>query len=69
MMTPIKAIREKCIDCCCGQKQEVKDCPIFDCPLWGFRMGHNPNIKRRPMTDEQKNAIAERLKKARGVKE
>ena len=64
-MTPIRAIRKKCIDCCCGRKQEVKECPIIDCPLWAFRMGHNPNINRRAMTEEEKVACADRLKKAR----
>ena len=46
-MTPIKAIRLKCLDCCCGSAHEVKLCPCTDCSLYRFRMGHNPNIKRK----------------------
>ena len=34
-----KAIRLKCIDCCCGQSAEVRKCPAIDCPLWRYRMG------------------------------
>ena len=34
-----KAIRLKCLDCCCGQAAEVRKCPSVDCPLWRFRMG------------------------------
>lgn len=34
-----KAIRLKCLDCCCGQAAEVRKCPAIDCPLWRFRMG------------------------------
>lgn len=34
-----KAIRAKCIDCCCGQKNEVRLCPAKDCPLWPYRLG------------------------------
>jgi hypothetical protein len=34
-----KAIRLKCLDCCCGQATEVRKCPAEDCPLWRFRMG------------------------------
>lgn len=34
-----KAIRLKCLDCCCGQQAEVRKCPAVDCPLWRFRMG------------------------------
>ena len=34
-----KAIRLKCIDCCCGNTAEVRKCPAESCPLWRFRMG------------------------------
>ncbi len=40
--TPLQAIREKCLDCCCGSRSEVKLCPCNDCSLWLFRAGHNP---------------------------
>lgn len=46
-MTPVRAIRAKCLDCCCGQMQEVRLCPCSDCPLYPFRMGRNPNRKRK----------------------
>lgn len=59
-MTPVKAIRAKCLDCCCGSAKEVRLCPVYDCPLYPFRMGHNPNIRRK-YTDEQREAMAERL--------
>lgn len=58
-MTPVKAIRSKCLDCCCGSAKEVRLCPVYDCPLYPFRMGHNPNIRRK-YTDEQREAMAER---------
>lgn len=38
--SPLKAIRAKCIDCCCGNKAEVRLCPSEKCPLWPFRSGH-----------------------------
>lgn len=41
-MTPMKAIRLKCLDCCCGSSTEVKLCPAPDCTLWVYRSGHNP---------------------------
>lgn len=40
--TPIKAIRAKCIDCTNGQNLEIRECPIKECPLWEYRMGHRP---------------------------
>lgn len=41
-ITPMKAIRAKCIDCSCGEKKEVRLCPIEWCPLWPYRMGKRP---------------------------
>lgn len=41
-LTPIKAIRAKCLDCTCGQMGEIRECPIVDCPLYEYRMGHRP---------------------------
>jgi hypothetical protein len=40
--SPIAAIRLKCIDCCGGNKSEVRKCPAINCPLWPMRMGRNP---------------------------
>ena len=34
-----KAIRLKCLDCCCGSVYEVRLCPVRKCPLWRFRLG------------------------------
>ena len=38
-ITRAKAIRLKCIDCCCGNMAEVRKCPAEHCPLWRYRMG------------------------------
>ena len=44
-LTPMKAIRAKCLDCCCFNANEVRMCPIRDCPLYEYRFGHNPARK------------------------
>lgn len=46
-LTPIKAIRAKCLDCCCWNSNEVRLCPVRDCALHPYRMGHNPYINRK----------------------
>ncbi len=38
-ITRAKAIRLKCIDCCCGNTAEVRKCTVEHCPLWRYRMG------------------------------
>ena len=43
--TPLRAIRLKCLDCCCNQIVEVRECTAEGCPLWVYRMGHNPKRK------------------------
>lgn len=35
-----KAIRLKCLDCCCGNSAEVRRCTCTSCPLWRYRMGN-----------------------------
>ena len=41
-LTPLKAIRHKCLDCCCNQYEEIKACSVVDCPLWFHRLGIRP---------------------------
>lgn len=43
-LTPIKAIRNKCLDCCCYQPSEVKLCNCVDCSLYPYRMGKKPKV-------------------------
>ena len=64
---PLKAIREKCIDCCCGDTSEVRKCVAFDCALWPFRMGKNPFRKKRELSSEEKRERAERLQKEAAI--
>ena len=55
-ISPLKAIRFKCLNCCCGSSNEVKLCPATSCPLYPFREGHNPFITKREWTEEQRAA-------------
>jgi hypothetical protein len=58
---PVKAIRARCEDCCCGDKSEVRKCVSVDCPSWPFRMGKNPFRKRPVLTEAEKMRRAELL--------
>ena len=42
ILTPIKAIRSKCLSCCCGQVKEVRECAVKTCALWPYRLGKRP---------------------------
>lgn len=44
-LTPLKAIRAKCLDCQGGSPKFVKECKTDKCPLWAYRAGNNPNRK------------------------
>lgn len=63
-LTPMKAIRAKCIDCCCGQINEIRLCPITECPLHFYRFGKDPTRKKGPMTEEQKAKLNMRFGRA-----
>lgn len=41
-LTPMKAIRKKCLECSNGQTKEVRFCPIKNCALYSYRNGHRP---------------------------
>jgi hypothetical protein len=41
-LTPIQAIRAKCLACTCDQPGEVRHCPVITCALWEYRMGKRP---------------------------
>lgn len=51
-MNPMRAIREKCLDCSCQQPMEVKECTVKACALHPFRMGKNPYRAKRVMSPE-----------------
>jgi hypothetical protein len=37
-LTPIQAIRKKCLECSNGQPNEIKECLIKNCPLYDYRI-------------------------------
>ena len=62
---PLKALRARCLDCCCGVASEVRKCTAVGCPSWAFRMGTNPFREKRVLSPEQKQTMVERLARAR----
>lgn len=45
-VTPLKAIRLKCLECSAGSRKEVRDCGVVECPLLAFRFGRNPQREK-----------------------
>lgn len=41
-MSPVEAIRQKCLDCAIYQPSEIRACEALKCPLWPFRAGKHP---------------------------
>lgn len=39
----LKAIKEKCLDCACWNREEVRQCPTVSCSLWAWRFGKKPS--------------------------
>lgn len=60
-----EAIRGMCLQCMGGSTAEVRRCENGGCPLFLFRCGTDPFREQREMTEEQRVAGAERLRKAR----
>ena len=53
VLTPIKAIRAKCLDCCAGSPHEVRLCPCEDCPIYPYRMGRRPKKDASECEDDE----------------
>lgn len=60
-----QAIAAKCYDCQCGYESgEEKDCKVTMCPLYDFQPYKEGGARKiRKMSDEQKQAASERMKK------
>ncbi len=41
-MSPLNAMRARCVDCCAGEPNGFADAPSLCCPSWPYRMGTNP---------------------------
>ncbi|SVE37340.1 uncharacterized protein METZ01_LOCUS490194 [marine metagenome] len=63
--TPIKAMRAKCLDCCCGSPKEVRLCPVIECALYPYRFGRRPT---KAILDTIKEFYAENVKPIVGLK-
>ena len=63
-ITRAKAIRLKCLDCCCNQPAEVRRCDIKQCPLWRFRMGTEEKDILYYETNKEKNSSGSEGKSA-----
>lgn len=51
-LTPVKAIRQKCLECSSFQPSEVRKCDILDCPLYPYRLGKRPKL-----ADDSKDSL------------
>jgi len=67
-MSPLKALRKHCLECCGNSAKEVALCCSSTCEQWPFRLGRNPWVDARKMTDEQRASASARLAAVRAAK-
>ncbi len=65
-MSPLRALRLRCVDCCTGSVQEVRLCAAVACPSWPFRMGKNPWRAARALSEAQRATLAKMHAARRG---
>ena len=66
-MTPLKAIRAKCLDCSAGNAKEVRECPITDCDLYQYRFGKNPKLKGKRVNNLPQHKMIDESKRREGL--
>jgi len=57
-LTPMQAIRAKCLDCCGGSAKEVRLCTIEKCPLYPYRFGKRPKVDKNTDQDDNEEKTA-----------
>ena len=45
VLTPLQAIRKKCLDCTGDSLEGIRNCPIEACPLYVYRSGKLEQVK------------------------
>ena len=68
-LTPLRAIRAKCLACCLDQPKEVRLCAAPRCPVWPYRMGRRPVGPRDGVLTPVKAIRAKCLDCSEGLKE
>ena len=58
-LTPTKAIRAKCLDCCCGSAKEVRLCTNKKCSLYPYRFGKKPKDDKNIGRSENEEKTAD----------
>lgn len=63
LKSPLKNIELFCLICVGGSRKDVETCTSPSCPHYNLRLGKNPFRTSRELTQEQKQAATERMKK------
>ena len=66
--SPLKAIREQCVECMGGRESDgyvkrISECVSPGCPTYAFRFGKNP-YHTQSFTSEQRKERADRLRRS-----
>jgi len=62
-VSPLRALRLKCLDCCNDSVQEVRLCTAVDCASWLFRLAKNPRLS--PLSAEARAQKADLMRRNR----
>ena len=64
--TPLQAIKKFCYECSGEDNKEVEMCPSKKCPLYIYRNGKDPKLKKT-LTEAEKAKLKDRLKGSKGL--
>ncbi len=56
-LSPMRAIRKFCLDCCGGQRNEVTHCTDPDCALFEYRLGKRPETVEKEQKEKPKRSF------------
>ena len=65
-LSPLQAIRQKCLECSNWSSTEVSKCNVKDCAIYPYRSGKSGKV--RTLTETQRKVLSKRMKKIHTLK-
>jgi hypothetical protein len=65
-LTPKQALKYRCLDCCAGERSEIKNCNAKSCSFHAYRKSYNDKISVRLIREFCKDCMNGRVDDIKG---
>jgi len=68
-LTPMRAIRARCLDCSAGSTYEVRECLCIECSLYPYRYGKRPSTVKKNAQTPSKLTVPGKISPSQPISE